>query len=269
MTKTLIFTDMDATLLDHHTYCFTAAKPTLAKLANQDIPVIPTTSKTYAEMQPLRERIGLNGAFIVENGAAVYIPKHFFPNQPSKTVDINGFWCKQFIADKQHWIDLLEQVGEDFYGKYKQFSKMSVKEIQSCTGLDAESATLASDRQFGEPVLWLGDEDEKEAFIKALKDKGVSPLEGGRFIHVSGDSDKGRALQWLADEYKNQFKTEVKTVALGDGKNDIAMLEAADISVRILSPANPPPTVKKESVYTSTLTGPEGWSEMLTKLLSL
>ena len=57
MTKTLVFTDMDGTLLDHHTYSFEAAKPTLMTLAHKGIPVIPTTSKTFAELQPLREKI--------------------------------------------------------------------------------------------------------------------------------------------------------------------------------------------------------------------
>jgi mannosyl-3-phosphoglycerate phosphatase len=78
MNKTLVFTDMDGTLLDHHTYSFEAAKPALSALESKSIPVIPTTSKTFAELQPLRERIGLDGPFIVENGAAIFIPHGFF-----------------------------------------------------------------------------------------------------------------------------------------------------------------------------------------------
>lgn len=260
---------MDATLLDHHTYSFEAAKPTLAKLESKDIPVIPATSKTYAEMESLRERIGLNGPFIVENGAAIYIPPIFLKKKPTGAVDVNGFWCQQFIAGKNHWIGLLEQLDCQYGSQYKQFSKMSVSEIQDCTGLDAESASLAAQRQFGEPVLWLGSVAEKTKFIESIKDKGACALEGGRFIHVSGTCNKGQAVKWLANEYQNQYQTEVRTIALGDGKNDIAMLEAADVAIRILSPANPPPQVNKAEVHTSTLMGPEGWSEMLTKLLSL
>ena len=265
----MIFSDMDGTLLDHHSYSFEAAKPTLCKLRLKEIPVIPTTSKTYAEMRSLRHRIGLEGPFIVENGAAVYIPTYFLKRKPSATTTIDGFWRKQFIASKEHWIELLEQVGTEYAGQYQQFSKMSVADIQGCTGLDAQAASLAAKRQFGEPVLWLGDEKTKAKFIQAIKDKGAYPLEGGRFIHVSGNCDKGQALRWLVDQYQSQFNTEVKTFALGDGKNDVAMLEAADVSIRILSPTNPPPTVQKDNVYTSSLTGPEGWNEMLTQLLPL
>jgi mannosyl-3-phosphoglycerate phosphatase len=146
---------------------------------------------------------------------------------------------------------------------------MSLEDIQACTGLDEKSASLAAKRQFGEPILWQGTEEEKQRFLKVVKDRGAFPLEGGRFIHVSGNCDKGQALKWLASEYQKQHVTKVRTVALGDGKNDVAMLEAAHVPIRILSPVNPPPEVQKEEVYTSTLTGPEGWNEMLTQLLSL
>ena len=269
MTKTLVFTDMDGTLLDHHTYSFEAAKPALSALEQKAIPVIPTTSKTFAELQPLRERIGLDGPFIIENGAAIFIPHGFLKQKPGGTVWIDGYWCKAFISNKNYWIKLLEKMGSEFDGKFKQFSKMSLEEIQEATGLDEYSASLAAKRQFGEPILWLGSEEEKLRFMNIVKDRGAFPLEGGRFIHISGNCDKGQALKWLASEYQKQFATKVNTVALGDGKNDVAMLEAAHVPIRILSPVNPPPAIQKEEVYTSTLTGPEGWNEMLTQLLSL
>lgn len=269
MTKTLVFTDMDGTLLDHHTYSFEAAKPALTALESRNIPVIPTTSKTFAELQPLREKIGLSGPFIIENGAAIFIPHGFFKKKPSGTVWVDGYWCKAFISNKNYWIKLLEKIGAEFEGEFKQFSQMSLEEIQESTGLDIASATLASKRQYGEPVLWTGSADNKQKFINAVRERGAYPLEGGRFIHVSGNCDKGQALTWLAAECQKQYEGYVKTIALGDGKNDIAMLEAAHIAVRILSPVNPPPSIKKEEVYTSTLPGPDGWNEMLTQLLSL
>lgn len=72
------------------------------------------------------------------------------------------------------------------------------------------------------------------------------------------------------EEYQRQSAVTATSIALGDGKNDIAMMEAADIAVRIASPTHePPPVDKKDNVYTSTQLGPEGWTEMLTQLLSL
>ena len=42
----LIFTDLDGSLLDHHSYSFAPAVPLLAELDALGIPVIPITGKT-------------------------------------------------------------------------------------------------------------------------------------------------------------------------------------------------------------------------------
>lgn len=268
--STVIFTDMDGTLLDHYTYSFEAAKPTLAALKQRHVPVVPTTSKTFAEMICLRDAIGLTGPFIVENGAAAYIPHGFFKQKPSGTVWQDGFWCHSFISSKNYWLKLLEMIKPEFDGEFTHFTAMSIEEIQDATGLSEIEASRAAQRQFGEPILWKGTPARKTEFIKAIKDRGAYPLEGGRFIHISGDCNKGQALQWLVDEYSRQTAIQTSSIALGDGNNDIAMLEAADIAVRIASPTHEPPTLQKEEhVYTSTRFGPEGWTEVLTQLLSL
>jgi predicted mannosyl-3-phosphoglycerate phosphatase (HAD superfamily) len=59
----VIFTDLDGSLLDHYTYSFAAATPLLDELNSQEIPVIPITSKTYAEVIRLRRFMGNSPPF--------------------------------------------------------------------------------------------------------------------------------------------------------------------------------------------------------------
>ena len=83
---------MDGSLLDHHNYRFDAAIPTLEKLAKLNVPVIPTTSKTEAEVLALRLQLKNNHPFIIENGAAVLIPVNYFQKAPKGCEQVGGFW---------------------------------------------------------------------------------------------------------------------------------------------------------------------------------
>lgn len=265
----VIFTDLDGTLLDHETYNHEPAAKMLEKLRKAKIPVIPTTSKTYSELTVLRKEIGLTGPFIIENGAAVHIPHGFFRQKPANTQWLNDHWVRQFTSRKQYWINLLQKVGSNYPEQFTHFAAMSIEEICASTGLTPEAAARAAQRQYGEPVLWLGNNTQKARFLTELRLKGARPLQGGRFVHVSGECDKGSALQWVIKELERQNpSTEFISIALGDGENDIAMLEHADIAARILSPGHSLPELNKiDNVIDSSLTGPSGWSETLEQIL--
>ncbi|MFT7682063.1 MAG: D-glycerate 3-kinase [Moritella dasanensis] len=264
-----IFTDLDGTLLDHDDYSFTPALSTLAELKNAAIPVIPNTSKTYAELLELRHKLNLNGPFIVENGAAIYIPVNYFSHQPIGTIQQDGYWVKSLVQSRAHWLSLLQTVPAQQAELFTGMSMMTLNDIINATGLDEASAVLASQRQYGEPLLWQGNAAQKQVFIQQLKKQGATILEGGRFLHVCGDCNKGKAMDWLMQQFKlfNLQQTPY-SIALGDGNNDIAMLEAAQYAAIILSPVHTLPKLKrKQGLTISKHTGPTGWAEVLSTLL--
>jgi len=259
----LIFTDMDGTLLDHFSYSHQPAAKTLTKLKSLGIPVIANTSKTFSELIDLRVSIDNSDPFIIENGAAIYLPKKQWPSAPEHDAELDDYWVKEFCPPRSHWQTIIQSISAEFDGEFSTFMEGGIDAIMEWTGLDRQRAQQAADRRYGEPVRWLGSDDRATEFTARLQQHGAQVLKGGRFMHVAGASDKGRAMQWLAHLYGDP-----PLLAAGDGNNDIAMLESAYFSLIVKSPVNPAPKlhnsqerVNSGSLVYSEACGPEGWAE--------
>ena len=263
----LIFTDLDGSLLDHDSYSFEPAKNLLLELESAAIPVIPITSKTFAEVKNLRIKLGNQHPFIVENGAAIAIPVYYFSSMPKDCYEKSGFWILANSQPRDHWNTLLEENSQEFDGEFETFSTIyktkGAEGIQEITGLSLDQAELSNQRDFSEPIHWVGSEQRKQAFIKKLTAAGGTLLQGGRFLALGGKVDKGCALLQLTELYQ-QFKAlpQIHTLAIGDSGNDISMLEAATSAIIIRSKTHPAPSLSREhDLIKSTAYGPDGWAQ--------
>lgn len=258
----LIFTDLDGSLLDHFSYSFSQAKPLLTLLKEVAIPVIPVTSKTRAELAILRCELDSHDPFVVENGAAVFIPENYFSSPPPGCVQANGLYCYQFSESREHWIALLALQETQFGGEFETFTSMGIEGIKASTGLSETAAHMANQREFSEPVRWIGSDERKKLFVHTLTQRGATVLQGGRFLHVTGACNKGKALQWLFEQYRCEAPdSSFLTIAAGDSDNDVDMLNAADCAVVIRSPVHEPPKTEHPHIYLTRETGPQGWVE--------
>ena len=71
----VVFVDLDGTLLGTDAASWEAAAPALEALRGHGIPLILVSSKTRAEVESLRRHLQHQDPFIVENGAAIFIPQ--------------------------------------------------------------------------------------------------------------------------------------------------------------------------------------------------
>jgi mannosyl-3-phosphoglycerate phosphatase len=275
--RQLVFSDLDGTFLNHHTYRYDSALPTLLRLVQRDIPCIWNTSKTYAELIVFRDQLikntnwqsehsrALNAPFIVENGAAVFLPMPEFGDCAS-LIRQEDYMAKPFSPALPHILETLQELKQHY--RFKGFSSMSVEEVIDCTGLDRASALLARKRAYTEPLLWLDSPERLADFTAELQDLGIVCRHGGRFIHASGQHDKGTAMQWVKALYEKRWGVPVETIALGDGHNDVPMLELADIAVVL--PAANGTTQRLQTdgrILQPSQPGPEGWVQALGELL--
>ena len=265
----LVFSDLDGSLLDHFSYSYEAALPQLEALERAGIPLILVSSKTRAEILALRDELANRHPFIVENGAAVFIPQHYFDDPPADTVARDGYWVYEMAPPRAQWLALLKGLESEFPGCFDSFHRAGVAGIMAMTGLSEVQAMAANQREYSEPVRWLADPEGEAQFVERLREAGAIVAKGGRFLAVAGQSDKGQALAWLRNCYQLAAGGGiVDDIALGDSANDCPMLEAAGTAVLIRSPVHDFPALdKRERVIRTSSCGPAGWSESVAQWL--
>lgn len=260
MKKLLIATDLDATLLDHQTYQYEAALPAIALLQEKGYPIVFNSSKTIAEQTQLRQEIGIRAPFIVENGAAVVIPSGQL-DCPESSSDRVQYFGSSYEDITRKLAQLRQQGAYQFRG----FADLSAAEVVEYTGLALEQAVAAKQRSGSEPLLWEDDEASYLDFAAAVVSLGLQNTRGGRFRHVTAKTDKGKALNWVVEGYKQTFpEVDWTVVALGDSPNDVPMLKVADIAVWVANPHRThffPDGI--EGWRRPTHIGPAGWAESI------
>ncbi|MDP5071420.1 MAG: HAD-IIB family hydrolase [Congregibacter sp.] len=255
-------TDLDGSLLDHHDYGYEPARPALQLLEEMRIPVIFASSKTRAEMLELRAELGNEHPFIVENGAAICIPERYFQKQPEGTRLSEGYWLRELVPPRAHWEPLLNELRVKMPGRFMDFATAGTAGIVEMTGLSPQKAALANERQYSEPVQWRGTEQELAAFLTQASAAGAQVLKGGRFYSVAGQCDKGQALLWLRQQYALAAKASaVYDLAVGDGENDVPMLEVAHRALQIPAQGRALPVLQREDgVIVGEGFGPQAWA---------
>lgn len=260
----LVFTDLDGTLLDPVNYSFAAALAALEALRTQGIALVLCSSKTRAEMMLYRQRLDNNHPFIVENGGGVYLPSGYFATPIVSDHTLPGFeritLGTPHAEIRRQFVALRAQTG----ARVRGFTDMDVAEIAALTGLDAEQAALARQREFDEPFVFDGPVDA--GFFQAIKSVGLNWTEG-RLHHMLGQHDKGRAVRLLKALYELEHGA-MTTLGLGDGPNDLPMLRAVDHAVLVRHPdglANA--SLQLAGLTTTHHPGPAGWNDAVLDFL--
>ncbi|MCU7843702.1 MAG: HAD-IIB family hydrolase [Candidatus Thiodiazotropha sp. (ex Monitilora ramsayi)] len=249
----VVFTDLDGTLLDHHTYDHTPALPALRRLSALGIPVIPVSSKTVEELKHIRQQLNLKGPVIAENGAVIA-----YPGEATQIAPPGYYLIRDFLIDHR------ANPAFDTLG----FGDMSLEEVMAHTGLTRDEAKRAVKRLASEPFLWQGDAAGLAAFRKEVSAANLRLLQGGRFMHLLADTDKGIAVKHTVKHLRNKGRIVTRTIALGDSDNDRDMLMSVDNPIIIrkhddthLSLAERPDAIITDHP------GPAGWNEAINQLL--
>jgi mannosyl-3-phosphoglycerate phosphatase len=267
--RLLVFTDLDATLLDDH-YMWTPAASAIERLKAGGHSIVLSSSKTLAEMRHLALELELDAPLVAENGATIAIPSDSNLLEPSDTgPTVDGFVISTQGAARSEIISLAHGLREMHGYKFQGFADWDAGEVVKRTGLDQQSATRALERHGTEPIVWDDTDAKWLAFKAALDEKELLAIRGGRFIHLMGKTDKARGLGEVVrrasrlDYWKHRY-----VVALGDSPNDLKMLSAADMAV-VIPNSHHNETLKPNAskVCYADAFGPIGWNSAMHSLM--
>lgn len=235
----ILFTDLDGTLLDHHTYSAARALPAVRQLTEKEIPLVFCSSKTPAEQAHLQKELGLLEPFIFENGSGAAIPEGYFDTIDfSRTEPWEGYILVRFAwKGPAELREILAGTARNTGIELRSFADATDDELGAATGLSGEALLRARDRRATATLLSPLAPAQVAAVEKELDNHGLSLSRGGRFFTVQDAGvSKGRAMQWLAAQFQNRSGAPVITAATGDSPNDAPMLEKADHAFLVQRP---------------------------------
>lgn len=265
----IIFTDLDGTLLDHQTYGWQEALPALNLCKRLEVPIILVSSKTRAEMDKIRIKLSIVAPFISENGGGIFFPNEIAGNPPAGASLDGDLWKLSVGLSYDLLINELKEIQNELGLNIKGFSDMSIEEISKLTGLDLEDSQLAAMREFDEPfIIQEKGSVDRQALLKAARQRGLGITEGGRFFHLQGNNNKGLAVEKVASWYK-KLLGNIFSVALGDSPNDFSMLERTDCPILVKSHKDF--SELKKNIPRLKITreiGPKGWNSAVLEVLN-
>jgi mannosyl-3-phosphoglycerate phosphatase len=262
----IVFTDLDGTLADFHTYSVEAALPAIAMLKKNNIPLIICSSKTRAEIENLRSQIDNTHPFISENGGAIFVPIDYFSYEFPLTRKDLKYSIIEFGTPYHKIRGIFQKIQSAFPESVRGFGDMAAHEVANLCEIPPDEGILAKEREYDEPFI-LEDKKKLEEIQEIAEKDHLQIIKGGRFYHLIGENDKGKAVSFLIDIFRRAYDN-FTTIALGDSQNDLPMLQAVDYPVLVKKlDGSHDPNITLDNLILSPGKGPAGWNQSVLELL--
>ncbi len=250
MEISVLFTDLDGTLLDTGGRLGARAEKTLARLRALGVPVVPMTSKSERELRAWLEILEAGGVGVFENGAGLVTPE--------------GVEILPSAVPVARLRGILDRVARRSGIRVVPLDELTDASLQALTGLSADAVTHARCRAWDLPFLAPeGGDDALEEELGRLEN--VRLVRGGIFWHLCGRHDKADAVTRL----RELFGRPGRAVGLGDAPNDAGFLAAVDVPVVVPGETGPEARLMAAlpGVRVAPTPGGAGWAAAVDALL--
>lgn len=266
----VVFSRLDPAVLDDSTRARETLREGLGRLAARGIPVVVGSRATRAEVELLREELGLTDPFIAENGAAVFVPRGYFPFPLPASGMRSGYHTFERSIAHDAVVRALRRAASQARVSVVGFSDMSISEVARETGLTLLQARLAKLREYDEPFRVLDQEAAARArLLKTLRGAGLHVWSEGRFDHAVGSADMGACVGLLRGLYAR--RRPLVTVGVGTADADLDLLKRVDVPVLVPAGTRRGPVAVTRAVPGARMarsSSPDAWVDAVEEALS-
>ncbi|HYF91032.1 MAG TPA: Cof-type HAD-IIB family hydrolase [Symbiobacteriaceae bacterium] len=260
MTYRLIATDIDGTLLNESHEVTPRTRQAVAELQRRGVTLVLTTARPPRAIRHIYDDLGLNGPVIAYNGALVYDPAHDRPllhhpiHQEAALAIVAAI--RAAAPELNLGLELMDEWHVDRVDEHLQWI-LDTNRVAAPIFGDVARAIETTRRKVSK-IYFLAPAHVRRAVEERLP-PGVSVTSSGMDfveIHAAG-VDKGAALRALGAILGIPREA---TLALGDGENDIPLLQAAGLSVAM---GNAAETVRRAAGAVTEPNTAEGWARAI------
>ncbi len=260
----IIFSDYDFTLYGKSGKVSQKTKDAISRFITSGGKFVISTGRIYESVKPVAKRLGLTGDIITSQGSQIYNLETDSPiltTYPSTDliVEILGYAKKKKML-AECYAD--NKVYADFHPVFNRFCKRFFKMKINVT---LRLATLVKQGKIKpnkfELVVRDNIDEELAYFTEKYPSLLFSKFASFMIEVVSKDGAKGDATKFLLDKY---HIPKERAVAIGDGNNDLDMLDSVGLKVAVGSGEE---RLKRKADYVTKDTDGDGVSEIIDLIL--
>jgi len=255
----IVFTDLDGSLLHRDTFKFDPIKDYIKDLINNEIIIIPNSSKTEKEIEKFNEELGVELPYISENGSSISGLNLINSNFPNKII---------LSREKEELLKIFDlKVPEKIKNKCLLISKLDKKKQEKIFGQKDDRLNDVLNRKYTLPFLFNGEKKDKNRLIKVLSSNSLTLQEGGRVSNLCDNVNKVKSMNKVIKILK-KTKNKIKTIAVGDNYNDLDMLKNCDIPCLVFNDQFKLDQINIDNLIFSNKPSPEGWADVIKMALA-
>ncbi|GMV08546.1 MAG: hypothetical protein AMXMBFR55_02800 [Gemmatimonadota bacterium] len=214
MPPTLLFSDVDGTLLDREGRY--AMRPAELAQVRDRVTVILASSRTILELSRNQRDLGLDGPVVAENGAVIALP------WDEATGDLGAH---EVIDDREWCVVAVGAPAQELRAEAR-----AAAESLGTAFVDQHVAEPGVGRRYSLALRPAPGQaaDSLDRLANTLRRGGRAVASGGTWLCVTGGADKGRGVRTVLDCLRRLGRPIGRVAAAGDGDNDVPLLLAAE-----------------------------------------